>query len=244
MPTITLGQKELPYLLTFSKRRRTLQIKIAPPGTIEVLAPHNFPLGEVENILQKRSTWITTQLAKLDKLTSNPVNTTFSQGSQVLFLGRPREMTFVPASGKRAKVLLADYQLIIHLPADRLAGQDIVSKALHTFYLRSAATLLTERTNFWAQEIGVRPQKISLRAQKTRWGSASPRGNINYNWHIVMAPLEVVDYLVVHELCHMKVPNHSAAFWQLVGQFVPAFKQHRLWLRQNGTLLTRLFSQP
>jgi len=246
MPTIILGDKQLTYQLKFSKRRRSIQIKIVPPGSIEVIAPANFPQVDVEQLLQKRAPWIATQLSRLDKLAANPLNTALSQGSSLLFLGHPRELSIVETTGsKRAKVVLEEDRLTVHLPAtfpadDPAALQEVLRK----WYLRSASKLLAEQTAYWAQEIGVRPKRIAIREQKTRWGSASPRGNVNYNWRIIMAPPELVDYLVVHELCHIKVPNHSPVFWRLVEQFIPNAKELRGWLHQNAAVLTRLFARP
>jgi len=241
MPNITIADTELTYRLKHSQRRRSVQIRIAPPATIEVVAPAGFPQKEVEALLHKRATWIATQLARLKKLASDPVNASLEHGAQLLYLGRPRQLAVMPSPAKRAKVILEDDRLTAYLPA--VPGQDdtaLLRRALHHWYVRSAAQLLADRTAYWAAEIGVRPGRISIRDQKTRWGSASTRGNVNYNWRIVMAPPETLDYLVVHELCHIKVPNHSATFWLLVSQSVPDYKKHRAWLRQHGNLLSRL----
>lgn len=241
MPNITIADNQLTYQLRYSMRRRTVQIRIVPPEAIEVLAPTGFPQKEVEALLYKRTAWIVTQLTRLERLAANPVNASLAEGAQLLYLGRPRQLTVAPSAAKRAKVVLEDDRLTVCLPI--VAGQGstpLLRRALHQWYVRSAAKLLADRTAYWAREIGVRPGRISIRDQKTRWGSASTRGNVNYNWRIVMAPPETVDYLVVHELCHIKVPNHSATFWLLVGQSVPDYKKHRAWLRQHGNLLSRL----
>ena len=87
----------------------------------------------------------------------------------------------------------------------------------------------------------VKPLKIAVRKQKTRWGSCSSTGTISYNWLVIMAPNDVMQYLVIHELSHLIEPNHSQRFWQVVKTFDPNFSTHRLWLKNNGRLLKSLF---
>ena len=84
--------------------------------------------------------------------------------------------------------------------------------------------------------------RVSIRAQKTRWGSCSSRGGISLNWRLIMAPPPVIDYLVIHELCHLRQPNHSPAYWREVARWCPDFRLHRQWLRQHGALLGKIFA--
>lgn len=241
MPNIMIGNSELFYQLRYSKRRRTVQIRIVPPSAVEVAAPSGLPQREIENLLRKRAGWITTQLSRLERQAANPINSSLEDGAELLYLGHPRRLAITTSAAKRPKVILEGDLLTVCLPeAPEQDKIGMLQGALHKWYIRSSTELLAERTAYWAQEIGVRPGRISIRDQKTRWGSASTRGNVNYNWRIVMAPPETVDYLVVHELCHIKVPNHSATFWLLVSQSVPDYKKHRAWLRQHGNLLSRL----
>jgi predicted metal-dependent hydrolase len=98
-----------------------------------------------------------------------------------------------------------------------------------------AARLINERVALYAEKLQLFPQKVAVRDQRRRWGSCSARtGAVNLNWRLVMAPLEVLDYVVVHELSHIKHPNHSPVFWAHVAQFVPDYKVRRKWLRENG----------
>src|SRR3954452_5057906 len=91
-----------------------------------------------------------------------------------------------------------------------------------------------------APRIGVRPSRIQIRDQRSRWGSCSTRGTLSFNWRLVLAPLDVLDYVVVHELCHLRVPNHSRAFWALVEERGPHWREQRAWLREHGPELLAL----
>lgn len=102
---------------------------------------------------------------------------------------------------------------------------------------RQAAIELPSRVVFFAQKLGVTYGRITIRTQKTRWGSCSGKGNLNFNSLLMLAPESVRDYVVVHELCHLKEMNHSRAFWQLVERVLPAYKKERQWLREHGMSL-------
>ena len=97
-----------------------------------------------------------------------------------------------------------------------------------------ACVVIPRRVAYYAEKLGVSYGKITLRQQKTRWGSCSSEKNLNFNWKLILAPPEVLDYVVVHELCHLKEMNHSKAFWDEVGKVMPEYETYKLWLKENG----------
>lgn len=104
---------------------------------------------------------------------------------------------------------------------------------------KQAAAVITEKVSQYAEQMGVSYGRIAIRDQKTRWGSCSARGNLNFNWRLILAPAEVLEYVVVHELAHRKEMNHSDRFWSHVGDVLPDYKIRRLWLRKNGDFLMK-----
>lgn len=114
---------------------------------------------------------------------------------------------------------------------EKLSEQDI--KRLK----RKAVQYLPERCRLYSSILGVSYKRISIRCQRTRWGSCSAKGNLNFNILLMLTPLEVIDYVVIHELCHRKQMNHSKAFWGLVESVMPDYKVHRQWLKENGNRL-------
>lgn len=105
------------------------------------------------------------------------------------------------------------------------------------WYQQQAETILLERTKSYSEVIGVTPSKITIKSFKARWGSCSIRREIQYNWKIVMAPKHIIDYLVVHELCHIRHHNHSPLFWKTVAKYHPEYKECKVWLKNNASLL-------
>lgn len=118
-----------------------------------------------------------------------------------------------------------------------------LSKEERTRRQQEACRKIPERTAYFAEKIGVSYGRITLRQQKTRWGSCSANGNLNFNWLLILAPPEVLDYVVVHELCHRRQMNHSQAFWNEVSAVLPGYKEQKKWLKDNGWKLMELGMQ-
>ena len=118
-----------------------------------------------------------------------------------------------------------------------------LSKEERTSLQQEACRKIPERTAYFAEKIGVSYGRITLRQQKTRWGSCSANGNLNFNWLLILAPPEVLDYVVVHELCHRRQMNHSQAFWNEVSAVLPGYKEQKKWLKDNGWKLMELGMQ-
>ena len=102
---------------------------------------------------------------------------------------------------------------------------------------KKAKQVFPERAAYWAPRIGVRPGRIAVRCQKTRWGSCSSKGSLNFNCLLMLAPAGVIDYIVVHELCHLKQMNHSKRFYAEIEKVLPDYRQHQQWLKENGRFL-------
>ena len=102
---------------------------------------------------------------------------------------------------------------------------------------KKAKRVLPERVAYWAPQIGVKPGRIAIRCQKTRWGSCSAKGNLNFNCLLMLAPDGVIDSIVVHELCHLKHMNHSKRFYAEIEKVLPDYRQHQQWLKENGEFL-------
>lgn len=120
-------------------------------------------------------------------------------------------------------------------PTEKLTREKVIALA------EEALKVIPERVEYFAKVIGVTYGKITIRNQKTRWGSCSSKGNLNFNCLLMLAPPEVLDYVVVHELCHRKQMNHSKAFWLEVEKVLPDYKEVRKWLKEEGSQMITLF---
>lgn len=238
-----LQNHTIEWSVRYSTRRRTIQLRIVDLQCLEVTAPTGTGMDRLQQVLRDKSAWLLRQLQRLETTAANSTNASLTHGATILYQGAPHSLLLLADGGKRPQVTRNHGAIAIHLP--ELVGYDndpAVYRALKHWFGEQAQIRLLERTRYWASHIGVTPQRISLRDQKTRWGSCSSRGAISFNWRIIMAPPPVLDYLVIHELCHMLQPNHSPKYWLEVARWCPDFRNHRNWLRQNGGLLGKIFN--
>lgn len=231
------GDKELKYILTRSNRK-TIGITIDKNGLVKVASPLRVSQDYINQLLQEKSSWIQ---KKINELTIRSTNTNcpkiFEDGEKFLYLGEVFELKIHRSSiNKKANVRIQDKFIVIEVPID-FSSEKIKDK-LREWYIKKFKLIIAERINYYSQMIGVFPNNVTIREQKTRWGSCSNRGNINLNWKLIMASLEIIDYVIIHELCHMKVMNHSKEFWKIVEVYSPHYKSYREWLKHNGDMLS------
>ena len=196
-------------------------------------------LPESENarpsrLLKENAAWVVDQQRKYDTYREQVPDRTFEAGECFPFLGQDRELVIEP----RRKHEVDEDSIRLRKSA---VEQSSVKRVLENFYRSRARDYLTDRTDHYAERMCVEYQKLELRNQRTRWGSCSTGGTISLNWRLIMAPPEVVDYLVVHELAHLTEQHHGREFWQLVGEHVPDYKAKAEWLEQNSARL--IFSE-
>ena len=242
MPTITINDTEFIYTLKYSKRRKTICLKVVGPHDIEITAPAGICNLNPEKLLFNKFNWLKKKANALQALAEAPLNKTACNGQPILFLGEPHILQVVHNSTLEYNVKRKGNNIIISLPTHPNVKHDCTT-LLENWYKKTATNILIEKTRDWSFQMGVSPTKINIKDQRTRWGSCSSLGNINYNWRIVMAPIETIDYLVIHELAHLIVPNHSTDFWQVVQRHCPTFRNSCTWLKLNGQLLMRFLNK-
>ncbi len=201
-------------------------------------APIMLPESYVRQFLEEKQIWIREQHQRL-LIQRNIRRKKMVAGSEVLLLGRPLTVVFRYQNAKRIKVHKHGEHLIFDFDTRRLdlepeTTQIHLIRALRLFYKTCAQEVLPERVAKFSKALGLKPRRLSFRDQKTRWGSCSSTGALSFNWKLIAAPLEVVDYVVVHELCHLQHLNHSAKFWNLVETQVSEMKARKKWLRDHA----------
>lgn len=158
-----------------------------------------------------------------------------NSGDILPYLGEQRILWVIREDRKRAKVTCALERILLRVnyEADYADRRD----ALEKWYRKEAAAIICEKAEEYAKILGVSFEKIHIKDQRSCWGSCSSKRNLNFNFRLVMAPESVLDYVVIHELCHLRYMNHSADFWALVESICPGHKQYRKWLKEHGETL-------
>jgi predicted metal-dependent hydrolase len=156
------------------------------------------------------------------------------------YLGAEIPLVVKPAPARRVTVALVAgaIEIAVSPTLDAEPRLTVIEHALEGWYRARAAEEITERIAAWSQETGWQPRAVLIRDQRRRWGSCSADGTLRFNWRLVMAPPSVIDYVVVHELAHLRVHNHSPAFWAEVARHIPDHKARRAALRQLGPSLS------
>jgi predicted metal-dependent hydrolase len=154
----------------------------------------------------------------------------YLDGDVFLYLGEPHTLKLMISPKNGVNVLGQD--IVVSLKPG--TPVDKVPEILRKWYIARARELLNERLQHYSAELGTVPARVAIRNQSRRWGSCSSRGNVNLNWKLVMAPPAVLDYVVAHELCHLRHPNHQPEFWKMLAGIMPDFADRRKWLKMNG----------
>ncbi|HND48386.1 MAG TPA: SprT family zinc-dependent metalloprotease [Anaerolineales bacterium] len=210
-------------------KRRTIALIVERDGSLTVRAPRRATLNDIYGFIQEKTDWILRSREKLKAIKPIPKKA-YVDGERFLFLGQEYELRLVPPQRPALKF---DGGFTLSTSA-----QERGELAFTKWYKTQALTIFTERVNHYANLHGLIPKEVKVNSAKTRWGSCTSAGTLNFTWRLVMAPLEVIDYVVLHELAHLKVKNHSPRFWKLVESLCPDFKHHRKWLRDHGETMT------
>ena len=210
--------------------RRTIAIHIDPQKGVLVRAPNRARDSEIHSILLKKSPWILKKLEVARRQAAEVPRHNFMAGDIFLFRGEEYSLMFETA--KKNSVDIAGHYIVIGLKPG--TPREKVPDMLKKWYIARAREIFNERVTVYSPDIGAKPARIAVRGQSKRWGSCSAKGNLNLNWKLVMAPPIILDYVVAHELCHLKHPNHQSEFWKMLGGLMPDYASRRDWLKKNG----------
>ena len=212
-------------LVRESSRARRLTIKVAPQAPLEVVVPVGTGEREIERLLRRHRDWIARKTAEAERLAARPALGLDRAGVAWL---HGEALPIELRGGVRSAARLDRGRLAVSGPAAQ------VPAAIERWYRREARLRLTEVTRSEARRLELRPRRLSIRDPRTRWGSCSPDGALSFSWRLLLAPREILDYVVVHELCHLRELNHSPAFWRLLDAARPGWRAEAGWLRDHG----------
>jgi predicted metal-dependent hydrolase len=230
----TISLAGLDVAVRYSERRRTLTIKV-DEGRVIVQAPDYAALGDIERFVSHKQAWIQEKVAQ-QQAQMRARARQWIDGETLPMLGLPVQLQLQDAV--KGEVQLEGDNLVVKA---RQAAPDVtarrVQKLVEQWYKHTADSVIRERVAHWQRHTGITPKGIVTKTYKARWGSCNHRQELSFNWKLLMAPPAVIDYVVVHELCHIVHFNHSPAFWQLVAKYQPDYQVHKRWLRNHGLSL-------
>ena len=225
-------------ILRSKKRRKTISIEINRQKQVALRAPFRASDAQILAVVQQRWQWIFTKLAAIEAMIPPTEPVPWYQAKQIFYLGQayPVQEEYFPIPKTRAGCEFSGTVFMLSLSqlVDQAALEALRLKILSAWYTQEAKSYLLERTHYFSKCMQVLPQKIIIKTQKRRWGSCDAANNIRYNWKVMMAAPELIDYLVVHELAHIRYKNHGQDFWNFVGTILPDYQSRRQALRDFG----------
>jgi predicted metal-dependent hydrolase len=214
---------DLPYRVRRSDRARRVRVSVDALGEVEVVLPRRSPERAAAAAVVELRPWIERRRAAASAVREAIA----ARGAALPYLGRDLELR--PEAGRSRVYRRGDVLLV--------PGDERAPAAIERWYRRAAAREIAPRLDAAVAALETRYSTLTIRSQRTRWGSCSTSGAMSFNWRLLLAPEPVLDYVVWHEACHLRVMDHSSSFWSLVRQHCPAYEDHRRWLRRHGATL-------
>lgn len=232
--SIQYGTKTIEYTISF-RDRKTLEISVEPPNTVTVVAPTGTTEETINLYVKKKANWIVQKLFLFKDMEFQKINRQMVSGEALLYLGRNYTLQLVDdPSLTKPEVRLFQGKFIVTTPT---RDEQTLQKAMIDWYKQKATKKITERANYYQHYFKRKPTAIKVKEQQKRWGSCTQNNELLFNWRSIMAPAHILDYIIVHEMCHLYYMNHSQEFWDLLNSVMPDYEQRKEWLKNNGVRL-------
>lgn len=220
-----MNASDVPAHQLIRSKRKTLTLVIDRNGELIVRAPLRMPKRDIDTFIAQKQTWIQAKQQQVKEAGARYQTLALASGEQLPYLG---EMVTLKREGS-SRISLSGATL--HIP------ENATNAALCAWLKRQARTVITDRVQHFAALMNLEYTAIKMSGAQGRWGSCSAKNSLNFSWRLIMCPMEIIDYVVVHELSHVNHKNHSAQFWALVSTVLPDCKQRRAWLKTNRKIL-------
>ena len=226
--------KDVSYQIVRS-RRATADIVIERDGRVLVRAQQKIPNERIEDMVESKRCWIYKNLAEWRDLNATRVLREYRNGEGFLYLGRSYRLLLV--ADQAEPLLLKDGRFCLRRDLVDKGEIPAAKAAFRNYYIARGLERISSRVSYFAPKVGVSSVKTGVRELGHRWASYSPAGNLAFHWKCMMAPQTVIDYIVVHELCHFHHLDHTNAFWNEVDKVMPNYRERKEWLKRNGAAM-------
>jgi predicted metal-dependent hydrolase len=215
---------DIPYKIICSDRK-TIALVINSEAKLTARAPFDAKESEIISFIKKKKRWILDKQKKISALNNKHSPVSLKNGGSFLYQGN----NYTIKTGGVSKIQISGENLIL--------PKGCKKEKVIAWLKREAKKLIFERLDKYSSLMRVSYQAVRISSARTRWGSCSGKNNLNFTWRLIMCPLSAIDYVIIHELCHLKYKNHSPAFWEMVKKFYPKFKEQKKWLKTNRKIM-------
>ena len=220
------------YKIIYSKRK-TIKIAIDNNGEVIVTAPENISTEAIDDVIKKRTNWINDKLNEIKNRITLP-------NDSILYLGELRKVKVIIQKYLKKEFVVEHNNLFII----NVRSQDNVIKVLKNYLIQEFDAIVRVKVKNYEKYFKMKPIDIKVKDVKSKWGSCTYDNKLCFNYRLIMANEEIIDYVIIHEMCHMVHKNHSKDYWNLVEKLYPIYKKCDKWLKENGYLLQILHLQP
>ena len=228
---IQFGKSKIHYSVIKSRRLKTSQIVVDKDNVI-VRTPFKKSKSEIEDIVKEKASWIYRKQFEFKKQKSSVVKPTYSDGTTLPYLGK-NCILIVKTNQKKSSIKFKNSKFIVSIESKRPLKKFV--KNLYESWLENkSSNYLYKRAQKLASKTGIKPSKIIVKSLKDRWGSATKDRTINLNVNLLKVPRDVIDYIIIHELCHVRIKDHSFRYWNLVRKFMSNYQDKIAWLKANS----------
>jgi predicted metal-dependent hydrolase len=238
MHTIQFGNQKIPYTLKKSHRRKTLSISVDQYG-VSVISPIETAQEKIDSTLHQKAVWIIKQLSDFSEMHASVKERSFLSGEKIPYLGRQYRLKVIKTDTREPNFRFYQDRFIAELPKETTEDEhrDLLYPLFVNWMKQKANSFAQGRIERFTLKLQQAPKKVIIKDQEQRWGSCTPAGTILLNWRIFLAPTSMIDYVLAHELVHLKHMNHSKEFWETLRMLLPDYEHRKEWLRLNGSTL-------
>lgn len=228
------GTKDIEFTVKYSNRK-TLAIEVEPNGAVNVVAPLGVLEEDIIKTVKTKAVWIVQKQYEVRNINVNKINREAVSGESYLYLGRNYTLQLIINEDiKNIEVKLFRGKFIV---TTITKDEEKIKVALEEWYREKALQKIDDRVEYYSPFFNKQPKSVKVKEQKKRWASCTSKDELLFNWRCVMAPAYIIDYIVVHEMCHMYYKDHSKEFWNMVSNVMPDYEGRKEWLRDNGIKL-------
>ncbi|MBA5850140.1 M48 family metallopeptidase [Clostridium sp. cel8] len=228
---LTYGTTNIAFNVIF-KNRKTMEISIKPPNIITVTAPIGTKEDEILKKVESKGSWIVKKISFFKHMQYRHIKREFVNGESFMYLGRNYSLQ-IEADSNLKKTEVKLYRGKFLVKTNSRNAEDI-RNAMEKWYRAKANEVIKLRVKYYQKFFDIYPTNIRIKEQKKRWGSCTSKNELLFNWRCIMAKSNALDYIIVHEMCHMYHKDHSKEFWKLVGLVLPDYEMRKEWLRNYG----------
>lgn len=230
--SVKYGTKDIEFSIEF-KNRKTISISVEPPKNITVAAPVGTSEEEIKEVVKLKGAWIVQKLFAFRNIEAKRVNREFVNGESFIYLGRNYSLQIrvdeTLQNNSSVKLFRGKFHVYVKEKNDEL-----IKAAMEAWYREKTEEQIKKRIKYYQKYFNKRPASIKVKEQKKRWASCTSNNELLFNWRCVMAKSTALDYIIVHEMCHMYYMNHSQEFWDLVSSVMADYEVRKEWLRDYG----------